>query len=383
MQKFGHFGVTALRQPSLELSAAAPLCGLFLVFVLGAHAQGLLYIGAWPRQILVIDEAQDKIIDHIQLETGTPRRIEISYDRKKLFATTWDHDGIEVIDLASRKVVNHFQLDEGNRNVRFFGFTSDPQDKLLYTTVNVSVKEVDRFELEPTKIAVVDLAQQKIVKTVDYPKEEEGIFARFAGLRVSPDGKHLYQFRENVLIFDTTDFKLEEKIELAKPLFPGLEHVGVWANNDPADEPGLMHTVFNATDPVVHRETFGIAVVDLARRNFDFTPIGPSTLGMAGLYLTPDRKTGYTVAFTHNNPGNRRCEFWVFDMTARKLVKKVEFPARNRLDIAISSNGKRLYIFSAGPTIEIFDVDSLQLQKTIDLQTDTTTNLVVMPGKKS
>ena len=372
-----------MKNPARLADAAVRLCGLSILSLLGAHAQGLMYIGAWPKQILVIDEAQDKVIDHIQLQTGTARHIEISYDRKKLYATTWDHSGIEVVDLASRKVTNHFQLDEGNRKVRFFGFTSDPQDKLLYTTVRVSVKQVDRFELEPAKFAVVDLAQQKIVKTVDYPKEEEGIFARFAGLRVSPDGKHLYQFRENVLIFDTTDFELEEKIELAKPLFPGLDHVGVWGNNDPADDPGIMHTVFNATDPVVHRQTFGIAVVDLARRNFDFTPIGPSTLGMAGLYLTPDRKTGYTVAFTHNNPGNRRCEFWVFDMVARKLVKKVEFAARNRLDFAISSTGKQLYIFGAGPTIEIFDVDSLQLQKTIELQADTTTDLVVVPGKKS
>jgi DNA-binding beta-propeller fold protein YncE len=358
-------------------------CFLIAVSVFASHAQGLLYMGAWPKQILVIDEAQQKVIDHIQLETGTPRRIEISHDRKKLFVSTWDHSGVEVVDLVTRKVVNHFSVDEGNRRVHFFQFTSDPQDKVLYATINAAVKQIDRFELEPTKLAVIDLAQQKITKTVEYPKEEENLFSRFAGLRVSPDGKHLYHFRENVLIFDTTDFKLEEKIELAKPLFPGMEHVGVEANNDPADDPGLMHAFFNASDPVVHREIFGIARVDLSKKDFDFTPVGPATLGLMGLYMTPDRKTGYTVAFTHNNPGNRRCEFWVFDMNTRKLVKKVEFAARTRFDFSISSTGKQLYIFGAGATIEIFDTDTLQLQKTIDLQADTTTNLVVVPAKRS
>jgi hypothetical protein len=367
---------------SWRLSACLRVCGLVLLAISSASAQALLYIGAWPKQILVIDEAQQKVVDHIQLETGTPRHIEISYDRKKLFATTWEHSGVEVIDLATRKVVNHFLLNQGNRKVHFFGFTSDPQDKVLYATINAAVKQVDRFEIEPTKFAVIDLAQQKITKTVDYPKEEEGIFGRFAGLRVSPDGKHLYQFRENVLIFDTTDFKLEEKIELAKPQFPGMERVGVWANNDPADDPGIMHTTFNATDPVVHRPTFGIARVDLARRNFDFTPIGPATFGMMGLAVTPDHKTGYTVAFIHDNPGNRRCEFWVFDLVARRLVKKVEFPARTRFDFAISSTGKQLFIFTAGPTIEIYDADTLQPQKTIELQADVTTDLVVVPAKK-
>src|ERR1700675_1333890 len=90
-------------------------CMLIAVSAFTAHAQGLLYTGAWPKQILVIDEAQQKVVDHIQLETGTPRHIEISYDRKKLFATTWEHSGVEVIDLATRKVVNHFLLNEGNR----------------------------------------------------------------------------------------------------------------------------------------------------------------------------------------------------------------------------------------------------------------------------
>ncbi|MCU1275436.1 MAG: hypothetical protein JWO48_2867 [Bryobacterales bacterium] len=33
-------------------------CMLIAVSVFAAHAQGLLYMGAWPKQILVIDEAQ-------------------------------------------------------------------------------------------------------------------------------------------------------------------------------------------------------------------------------------------------------------------------------------------------------------------------------------
>ena len=40
-------------------------------------------------------------------------------------------------------------------------------------------------------------------------------------------------FRDNVLIFDTSDFKLVEKIELAKPQYPGMERVGIGASNDP------------------------------------------------------------------------------------------------------------------------------------------------------
>src|SRR5437879_13085783 len=83
---------------SCRLSACLRVCGLVLFAISSGYAQALLYIGAWPKQILVIDEAQQKVVDHIQLETGTPRHIEISYDRKKLFATTCEHRGGEVIN---------------------------------------------------------------------------------------------------------------------------------------------------------------------------------------------------------------------------------------------------------------------------------------------
>ncbi len=343
---------------------------------------GLLYVGTWQKQILVIDEAQGKVIDKIQLQTGAPKDIEISTDRKKLFVSTWEKNGIEVVDLAARKVVNSFSLDEGNRKVRFSGFISDPQDQLLYTTIKVAVKQIDRFELEPSKLAVIDLAQKKIIRSAEFPKEENSTFRVYdRGIRVSPDGKSLFLFRENVLIFNTADFKLQDKIELSKPQDPGMERVGMGANNDPSDEPGMMTSVFNATDPVVHRPIFGIARVDLAKRAFDFTPVGPATQGMMGLHVSPDHKTGYTVALQENTPGNRRAEFWVFDMATRRLVNKMEFPGRTRFSFTISSNGNQLYIYGAGPTLEIFDAATLQLQKTIDVEADMTTQLIVMPRK--
>src|SRR5437667_7905476 len=99
---------TAMRFAALLFAALLPAA-------LGRTSGGLLYIGTWPRQILVIDEEQGRVIDKIQLETGTPKDIEISADRKKIFVSTWDRNGVEVVDLASRKVVNHFVLNEGNR----------------------------------------------------------------------------------------------------------------------------------------------------------------------------------------------------------------------------------------------------------------------------
>ena len=287
-------------------------CRLLFFFALAAVAAwpqnppsqaagAMMYVGTLSKNILVIDEAQEKVVDQIPVYTGTPNGLTLSYDRKKIYVSTWQN-GIEVLDLASRKVTQHFSLDEGNRKVRLRGFAPDPQDRLLYAVISPVVKQADRFDIEKPKFVVIDLAQGKITKTIDYPKEEESPFGMMAGYRVSPDGKFLYAFRENVLILDTTDFKIVEKIDLSKPLplYPGMSTINLGGGDggeDPNEEPGTLTAVFNASDPVVHNRIFGIARVDLAKRTFDFTPVGPAATGMSGLMLTPDRKTGYTVAF--------------------------------------------------------------------------------------
>jgi DNA-binding beta-propeller fold protein YncE len=343
-------------------------------------AGAMLYIGTWPNKVLVIDEAQGKVVDQIALNTGTPQGLTLSYDKQKIYATTWQN-GIEVIDLATRKVINHFKLDEGNRTVRLSGFAPDPRDQLLYATIRVTIKQVDRFEIEKPKFAVIDLAQKKITKTFDFPKEYDTPFGFMAGYRVSPDGKLLYVFKEDVLIFDLTDFKQVDKIELSKPLHPGLFPIRIGSGDDPNEEPGVVTSVFNATDSIVRRRIFGIARLDLTTRQLDFTPVGPATTGMAGLRLTPDRKIGYTVAFMGSG-ATRRTEFWVFDIPTRKLVKKLEFESRTRFSFALSGNGKQLYIYSAGPTIEIYDAETLKLQRIITFDGDSTTGLLVVQPQR-
>ncbi len=125
---------------------------------------------------------------------------------------------------------------------------------------------------------------------------------------------------------------------------------------------------------------FGIARLELATRKLDFTPIGPAVTGMTGLRLSPDRKTGYTVAFLGGNrvEPTRRTEFWVFDIATRKLTARQEFDSRSRFSFALSSDGKQLYIYGAGPTIEVYDAATFKPQRVITLDGDITTSMLVL-----
>src|SRR5437868_12457025 len=128
---------------------------------------GTLYLGAYPNIVLIVDDTNGKVLERIPLETGLPTGLRLSNDKKTIFVTTNDHSGVEVIDIATRKVTNHFVLNSETHRYRLNGAAPDPEGRVLYATTTEIIKHADRFEIGKPKYTVIDLAQQKIVKTVD------------------------------------------------------------------------------------------------------------------------------------------------------------------------------------------------------------------------
>jgi WD40 repeat protein len=345
----------------------------------GSEVKQLVYFGAWPHQVAVFDSAQEKIVDSITLQNDVPRTLILSADKKKLYVTTLNDNSIVTIDLTTRKVVSSFSLNSGNRNVRLLGLTPDPNGKYLYGIATVISKQLDHYDVDRPQFIVIDLALQKIVRTGEFPKEE-GTFGFRTTLKASPDGKLLYLFRENILVFDTTSFHVVRKIDLAKPQAPGVENVSLNLLDDPNELPGRITSVFISSDPFVHRAVFGIGAIDLATLSVDFSPVGPVDAGnLMPLLLTPDRKVGYTVAI-NGDPGNRRCEFWAFDMTSRKLLRKREFDGRTRFSFGLSADGSKIFIYGAGFEIQVYDAGTFELRSDVETPGDMTTNMIVLPA---
>ena len=349
-----------------------------------AAAQGAtLFLGAYPDSVIVFDEGKGQIVEKIPLTTGLPTSMRLSQDRKKIYVTTNDHSGLEVIDVATRKVTNHFVLNTPTKRFRFNGGVPDPQDKVFYTVTTEMNKLNDRYEIGKPKYSVIDLAQQKVTKTVDILREDEnanvGGFGR-GGFEISPDGKYLYQFRDKVVILNADDFKVVDRIDLAKPDFADMENVGFGGLLDSISEPGQHISLFNSADPIVHNRVFGIARFDLSTRHVNFTPIGPSPAGMAGLQIAPDKKNAYTVITTGNH-GNKRCEFWAFDLGSNHITQTVELPCRSRFSFGMAGDGKKLYVYGAGFEIEVYDATTLKYERTWDLNNDVTgAGMIVLPA---
>ncbi len=348
-----------------------------MALLAAAATAGTLYLPAYPAAVLVFDESKGQIVDRISLATGTPMSVRLAPDHKKIYVTTIDHNGIEVIDVATRKVINHFVLNTETKQYRFRGGAVDPDGKLFYTVTREIDKLPEHFEVARAKYTVIDLAQQKIIRTADMSREDE-LTNRLA-FEVSPDGKYLYQFGTKITILQTSDFKIVDQLDLAQPDFHGMENVHLGGDLDLISQPGVHTSIFNSSDPIVHNRVFGLARLDLATRQVTYNPIGPAPSGMAGLQVTPDKKLAYTIV-ANGAFGNKRCEFWGFDLTTDRLTQKAEVPCRSRFSFGMSSDGKKLYIYGAGFEIEVYDTATLKLEKTWDLHTDVTyAGIAVLP----
>lgn len=369
--------------------------GLAALFVAGvsiawsdtpAGLRGLMFVGTLDKKLLVISEDKAEVVGEIPLD-GIPRTTVLSADRTKLHIVTTQML-LETVDLASRQVISSFSLSDGKSNPRmargaggrnFSGIAVDPGGRYLYCTISLTVKEIDHFRTDPPQFVQIDLQDKKIAKTFPFPKGYDQGFGFAASYKISPDGKLLYVFDDDIVVFDLSDMHQVDRIELAKPEYPGASPYRLTASDDPNDDPRIVTSVFTSVDPIVHKETLGMARLDLMTRKVDYTPLGPA-FPMVGFALTPDRKVGYSMMFTGTG-ANRRTEWWVWDIASHKVVRKEELTARPNFRFGMSSDGTKLLVYGSGSTIEFHDTKTLKATKMLYLNKDTTTNLITLAGK--
>ncbi len=362
------------------------LCGVLCwVPLLAAQtsnsAAGLAYIGTLDKKLLIYDENKEDVIGEIPLQ-GIPRQTALTRDQSTLVILTADM-AVETVDLKARKMTKHFELADGRSKPRMSrgggGLALDPTGRYMYATMRASVREIDYYRMDPPKFVKIDLQAGKIAESYSFPPEMDQGFGAGASYKVSPDGKSLYVFDQDLLIYDLATFKEVDRIEISQPEYPGASPYRLTLNDDPNATDNVYTSIFTAVDPVVHKGTLGLATLDLNTRKSSFTPIG-AALPSLGFLISPDHKRGYSIMFSGVG-GNRETEFWVWDLDSHKVIKKAPFEARPTLKFALSGDGKKIYLYGAGSSFEVFDGDTLKSRKLIFLNKDTTTNLVTLAAK--
>jgi hypothetical protein len=329
----------------------------------------LLYIGTYGGTIQVFDEATEKLAEEIKLQTGIPRSLILSADRKRFYVLDSTYEKVEVVDVAARKTLDTFTLSSGATKTRIRSMQVDPLQRFMILLSRSATRKSDRWEIGDVALQLYDLQQKKITRDIPWPGGEA---RENVNIRFSPDGKLLYFFGDDILIVDTENFAEVDTWQLSRPLEQGLGRVNFGSVDDFNDDPGFFTGLFTTQDSVQNRRIMGIGRVDLVGKSVEFHPIGPSE--GVGFAMAPDRKRAYGLLQQIG-----RYEFWTFDLENKKLLSRSEFAGRPRMSLRVSSNGRLLYVFTAGATIDVYEAATYRYLRTIEMNADQTTNLYILP----
>jgi hypothetical protein len=168
------------------------------------------------------------------------------------------------------------------------------------------------------------------------------------------------------LIYDATNLRQVDSWNLSLPNEPGLGRLNLGSMDDINDEPGYFTALFGMDDPVQKRRLLVVGRVNLGEKRIDFFPIGPAPeRGEVSFALAPDRKHGYVMV-----EEIRHHELWTIDMAGRRLENQVQFDGRPRMALRTSSNGKIIYLYEAGNTIDLYEAAGFKYLRTITLEAD-------------
>ncbi|MQA92222.1 MAG: hypothetical protein GEU90_18685 [Gemmatimonas sp.] len=328
-----------------------------------------MYIGTY-RNIAVIDEATSTIEDEIELTSGMPRSMVLSANRDRFYVLNTMYETIEVVDIARREVVDQFTLSEGNRKVRISSYVVDPLERYAILLAKTYDRQPDRFEVSRPLLLRYDLQSRTVTDTIPWPEEEP---RERAQLVFSPDGDLLYFFSDEILVFETEGFTQVDSWDYEDALGDRVGEFDFGFPDQAYEEPGYYTGLFRISDPSQNRQLMGVARVNLAERDVEFSILGPSE--SVSFALAPGSRKAYGL---HSEVGNY--EFWTIDLEQMRVESRQPFPGRPRMSLMPSSSGDVLYIYNAGNTIDLYEASTYRYLQTIDLNVDSSTPLFVLPA---
>lgn len=305
-----------------------------------AGTQAVAYVTNQDNGVTVIDLATMAVKGTVDVGSTGPRGIGITEDGKVLVTANRDQGNISLVDTASGKVIAQVPIGKNPEFVRVRGgkaFVSyEPASKggPPPKPGEEPKKDDDDDEArEPARIAVVDLAQRKVVQEITSGPETEGI-------EFSPDGSKLVVTNEadnTITVHDLADGKLLKTI-------PTHEY---------GDRPRGIKVAPDGKSYVSTLE-YGDKVLVL---DADFNPVRTVDTGKGpyGVAFGPDGKRIFVAAFKDK-------VFQVFDAATYEKLKDVSIGERC-WHFTFTPDGKQI-LLACGRSHELLVIDAEKLEVT-------------------
>ena len=322
--------------------------------VLGQEEPNVFIAGIWPNQIIFFDQTTDAFTDGLRLRHGAATgSATYTPDKRRFFVITDRMESIEVIDPVRQEVIDEIKLSTPEKRIRFFSVYPNHDGSKVYLIVNVVQLQTDRFVKEDeVDVMVYDLGAREVIDSFKFPEEVGG--GRRPAFHVSPDGSSLYIIGRDLYELDAETREIKRKKVLSKPLLVGYgEFRGMSLTQT---EPGTFYGIYRTKDPVLKKQIFGVAKLDLYDMNVSTFELGPQ-LKLRQFALSPDGKRGYAGL----------SDLVVIDMEKRRVILKKEKFERGRTNnsMIVGHDGTKLYVSGVGDTVWVYDTATLELIKTV------------------
>lgn len=310
-------------------------------FVLGIHPTGLL----------VIDTSRDEIVAQIPTKGRSPKEVVPSPDGKHVFLTTDGRALIEVVNVHDRNVEEVVDLAQPGVKINIFGLAVNRKGDRLFAHIR-PVKELpDEYVAMPPEIWTVDLATHEKKKLMDAPDAVVSLF-------VPADPNRLIAWGKDVYFIDLDKRQVVKTFPMRTGLPPDQAPMDTLPFFNQFEQSGIVSMPYFATNPLTHKMVLGMVNMDLETAKLDLFELGPP-IPLYSSVISPDRKRAYMVMN----------QLVAVDLTQRKIAE-VRDTERTTYVVNLTRDGKKVYLPSSGPFLDVYDAQSLKLIHRIELPGD-------------
>lgn len=324
---------------------------LAAVFSNPAAAADFLYVPV-SNAVHVIDCATDTVIKTINAYDDYIVSAAFSPDGKRYYACGWE--SIYAIDTTTNELVDTFNFSTPLSKVAIggFGVSNDGKDLYLAASIVKKKQNVPRLNVLPPQLVVYNMKKRKIVKSYEISYGILGVLP----LRNDPNSVILLGL--DVFKLNLKTGKIEKLVGLLNPeegeVAKNMSFTNL--NNSPGDH-GLIATPYVTMSEAGPGIGYLIADTNTGKVK---TLTGEDMWFEYSVRISPDKKYIYAVMD----------QLIKIDAKTGKTLDYVELENGTVYCVAVSSDGKKIYVGPGGPDISVYDADTLELLGVIPLDAD-------------
>jgi hypothetical protein len=321
--------------------------GLVLMVPGGLLAKDYIYAPVIDG-LQVIDCDTDTVVKSVPMARDFRVQGAFSPDGKRYYVN--DYTVAYAFDTSTDELVDTYQFSHPLSLVMVYGFAVSEDNAKLLLSCNIAKKQhnIPRLNVLPPQLVIYDIKTKQVDKQYEIPWGVVGIVT----LRNDPD---------QVLLLGRDAFKISLKTGK-------LEKVLSFFNPDKGEEPKNSFVTWNNCSPGDHgiftgpyytATGMGYTVID--RNTGELRSLkGKDVWMMYSTVVSPDKRYMYGIMD----------ELVKIDFQTGETVKAVPIMRGTCYAVAITADGKKVYVGPAGNDLSVYDADTLELLKVIPLSGD-------------